>query len=111
MADEPQPIQRIQLRAAWIGVEDVPIMFVNQAIAQVDDHGDAILTFGQASPPVILGGTPEEQRQQAESIQFIQIRPVARISMSTQRIREVISALQQTLENQERAKRELERGD
>ena len=110
MADELQPLKRIELRAVWIGLEEMPIMFVNQTIAQVDDQGDVIVSFGQATPPVILGGTLEEQRKQAEAIPFVQIRPVARLSLSTQRIREIIGVLQQTLDNQERAKRELEKG-
>jgi hypothetical protein len=110
MAEEPQPLELVQLRAAWVGVEELPIMFVNQAIAQVDDHGDVIVTFGQASPPVILGGTPEERRREIEAVQFVQIRPVARVSMSTRRIQEVINALQQTLANQEKARTQLEKG-
>jgi len=110
MAEELEPLSRIQLRAAWIGVEEVPIMFVNQTIAQIDDQGDVIITFGQATPPVILAGTPEEQRTQLESIPFVQIRPVARLNLSTHRIQEVIKVLQQTLANQERTRQELEKG-
>lgn len=110
MAEEPQSVDSFQVRAAWVGVEDVPIVFVNQAIGQVDDQGDVIITFGQASPPVILGGDAEQQRQQIASIPFVQIRPVARLSLSTRRIHEVITMLQQTLMNQGKAKEQLEKG-
>jgi len=44
-----------------------------------------------------MGETIEERRAQAESIQFIQIRPVARLAMTPERLRQLIDTLQQTL--------------
>jgi hypothetical protein len=97
---EDQP-ERVEIRAVWVGVEDLPIVFVNQSIGQVDDRGDIILTFGQATPPIILG-TPEQQRQQLQDVPFIQVRPVSRLTLSRPRAEEVVRMLQQTLENQQR---------
>lgn len=99
MPDQPEALERLTLRAAWVGLEDVPIVFANQIIGQLDDKGEAILTFGQATPPVLLG-TPEEQQQQASLTHFVQIRPVARLTLSGARMEELITVLQKTLENQ-----------
>jgi hypothetical protein len=96
-----EQLERAELRAVWVGLEDAPIMFVNQTIGQVDDHGDIIVTFGQATPPVLFG-TPEEQREQVKSIAFIQVHPVTRVTFSTSRAEEVVRVLQQTIENQKR---------
>jgi hypothetical protein len=80
------------------------MLFANQFIGQVDDHGDVIITFGQANPPLILG-SPEEQAEQAANLAFIQVRPVARLALGRDRIKDVITALQQTLDNQELAQK------
>ena len=106
MADD---IERLALRAAWIGLDDVPIVFVNQILGQVDDQGELIITFGQATPPVLLG-TEEEQRDQARNIQFVQVRPVTRMSLTGRRTRELIGILQTSLDNQERVRRALDAG-
>jgi hypothetical protein len=96
---EPEPIERIAVRIAWVGVDDVPIAFVNQVIGQIDDRGEVIITFGQATPPVLIG-TPEEQQQEAAAVPFVPVRPVARLSMSRTRLQELVGVLNQTLENQ-----------
>lgn len=103
MAEEPEPLARVQLQATWVGLEEVPILFANQVIIQLDDQNDVIIGFGQANPPVVLGGTVEEQRAQIAAIPFVQIRPVARLSMSTRRLEELIRALQETVKRQQQA--------
>jgi len=82
-------------------VEDVPILLVNQALAQLDDQGSVILTLGQVAPPITVG-TPEQQLEQLQATAFVQVRPVARVTMSPQRIADLVKVLQQTIENQER---------
>ena len=67
-------------------------MFANQIIGQVDDKGEAIITFGQATPPVLLG-TPEEQREQAGNIQFVQVRPVAGFELVRARLEELATVI------------------
>lgn len=104
---EPGRPEGVQLHAAWIGVEDVPIAFVNQVVGQLDDHGDAVLTFGQATPP-ILSGTEEEQRAQIAGISFVQVRPVSRITLSSQRLDQLLTLLQELADKQKAVKRALE---
>jgi len=99
MAEEPQEIDRVAVRLAWVGVEEMPVVFANQVLAQVDDAGEAIIMFGQAAPPILLGSA-DEQRQQAALVPFVQVRPVARLTLSRARIEQLITVLQQTLENQ-----------
>jgi len=55
----------IQIPIAWVGVEEVPIFFANQVVCQFQQN-EFILTFGQMSPPAILGATEEERAAQAE---------------------------------------------
>lgn len=109
MADEPKPIERINAQLAWVGVEDVQIVFVNQVIGQVDDKGEALLTFGQATPPIIL--SPEQATAlTVTGTPFVQVRPVARIMLSRARLIEVVDVLQKTLDNQARVLKQLEEG-
>lgn len=98
MSDE---LERVELRLTWIGLEDVPIMYVNQAIGQVDDQGEIIVTFGQATPPVLLG-SKDERAQQVQSFPFVQVRPITRLAFGRQRLEEIIGILQVTLDNQTR---------
>jgi hypothetical protein len=77
----------------------MPIVFANQLIGQLDDRREAIITFGQANPPILIGSV-EEQMQQATAIPFVQVRPVARVSLSRSRLEELVAVLSQTLENQ-----------
>ena len=96
MAEAPQ---QIAMRLVWVGVEDTPIVFANQILSQLDDAGEAILMFGQAAPPILIG-TPEEQLQQAQSVPFIQVRPTARVSLSRPRLEQLAGVIQQTLDQQ-----------
>ncbi len=85
----------IQLPAVWVGVDDAPIVFVNQFAAQVN-AGEVTLTFGQASAPMLLG-TVEEQKAQAAQLPFVPVRSVARLGLTPARLRELVGILQQTL--------------
>ena len=45
----------IAVQLTWVGTEEIPVVFVNQMLGQVDDRGDIILSFGQMTPPALLG--------------------------------------------------------
>lgn len=93
MAEE----EGIALPFFFIGTEDVPIQLSNlQAIQHVQQ--EFIITFGQFSPPVVLG-TPEEQFEQLKSKQYLPVKTVARVAMSPQRLADLIKALQTNYEN------------
>jgi hypothetical protein len=88
----------------WAGPEDVPILFANAFVSQFDQTLDSfILTFGQMTPPALIGATPEELREQAEQITFIPVKPIVRLSLTPTRLREVIASLQANLDQLERA--------
>lgn len=46
MADEPE---YVQVRVAWVGVDETPMQFVNQVLAQFNEH-EFIVTLGQLAP-------------------------------------------------------------
>jgi hypothetical protein len=98
MTEEPDSIQ---VPIVWIGAEELPVLFANQFVAQVE-HGEVFLTVGQMTPPVILGATEEERRAQAENVQYVPIKPVARLGMTPAKLRDLISVLQITLDNHEK---------
>jgi hypothetical protein len=102
-----------QLPLTWIDVDKVPIQFVNNVLGQVDDFGDIILAFGQTTPPA-LTGTDEEMRRQVERIAYVPVRPVARFSMSRDRLEQMIGFLGATLKMHDDAvalRRRLNKGD
>jgi hypothetical protein len=97
----------LEISLVWIGVEELPIWFANQFMGQLDDQGEALITFGQVSPPALIG-PPEEQVRQAKQITHVPVKPIARLALSTSRLRELVEVLQQTIENQERARGQIE---
>lgn len=100
MADPPPEGAR-RVPVVWVGVEDLPVHFVNQ-FAGVVQPNEIFLTLGTVVPPAILGESEDERRAQAESIEFVQVRPIVRLGMTPARLRELIQVLNQTLSNYER---------
>jgi hypothetical protein len=96
VTEEPQ---RVEVPVVWVGADEVPVYFANQFVAQVD-RGECFLTIGQMLPPVLVG-TLDERREQAENLQYVTIRPVARIAFTPDRLRELISILELTAQNYE----------
>ncbi len=97
MAEEPPA--RIEIPVVWVGADEVPVFFANQFVAQVD-RGEVFLTIGQLVPPAIIG-SGEEAREQAERIQYVPVKPVARIALTPTRLLELIEVLQITKANHE----------
>jgi hypothetical protein len=89
----PAPIQ-VELQGRWAGVEEIPVVLANQMLAQTF-QGGALVTFGQATPPALLG-TPDEQAAQARALGTIAIRPLARFLVPTGPLLEMAQALRTT---------------
>ena len=87
----------------WVGVEDVPILFVNQVLGQVGEQSEIVLTFGQLAPPAILGQTQEEREKQLKGLERIPIKPIARLAMTRAGLEQFIVVLHQTLANHDKA--------
>ena len=87
----------IEVPIVWVGVEDAQVLFANQFLAQIDQQ-EIVLTFGQLTPPVLLG-SPEQRAQQVERLGFIPVKTVARFGMTRARLEELIGVLQTTARN------------
>ncbi len=85
--------ETVELPLFFVGAEDTPILFSNLMVVQ-HQHNEFLVTFGQFSPPLVLG-TPEEQMEQAKSMPYVPVRVVARIGMTPQRMAELIAVLQE----------------
>ena len=104
VADLPGGPVTVQL--TWVGTEEVPIAFVNQLMGQLDDRADMILTFGQMTPPALIG-TPDEVAAQAHRLAYVPVKPVARFTMSRARATDMLKLLTQLLQNQTVARETL----
>jgi hypothetical protein len=96
-----EPIQK-RVRLVWVGAEDMPVVFTNQALGQVGSHGEILLTFGQSSPPVFVPESDEETARVLEGISELPIKPVARLALTRISLEQLIVALQTTLKNYDR---------
>lgn len=92
MADEQDAIA---LPLAWVEGEE-PVVFANQFLFQLVGPSEFLLNVGQAVPPPLLG-PPEEQRRQASQISFVPVRTIARLSLTRERVEELINVLQGVL--------------
>jgi hypothetical protein len=90
----------VQVPVSWVGTEEIPIVFINNFLGQVDDKGDVILSFGHYTLPALVG-TPDEVMKQAERIAYVPVKPIARFTLSRPRLLELVDTLQKTLEVQQ----------
>jgi hypothetical protein len=97
----------VNVPVLWDGVEDVPLTLANQVLAQVGHQGEVILTFGQITPPILVG-KPEQQAAQAEEIPFVAVKPVARVALTKAGLDDLVRVLQATQKNHERVQEQLQ---
>lgn len=97
--EEPQ---RRAIRLLWVDVEAKEIIFANQLLVQ-HVGSEFVITFGQATPPPIVG-TPEEQAEMLERVEFVPVKTVARLGLTAQRMTEFVQVLQQNLSAYEQQK-------
>lgn len=84
----------------WIDRDAERILFANQILAQ--HLGDEfIISFGQVSPPAILGDETE-RTEGLERIELVPVKTVARIGVPAQRMREFVAVMRQNLDLYER---------
>jgi hypothetical protein len=86
-----------QVPLVWIDADDFPVSFCNHMLFQLAGPGEYVLTFGHVVPPPILGSV-EERLEQAKRISFVPVKTVARVSLTRQRVDELIQVLQTVLE-------------
>jgi len=101
MADDAQDAQEgITLPVVWVGADELPVHFLNQFLGVVQAN-EIFLTLGTLVPPAIMGATTEERRKHAETVPFVQVKPIVRVALTPARLRELITVLEQTLSNYE----------
>ena len=81
----------------WEGLENEPLHFVNNLLTQHTEH-QFFLTFAHIQPPVTVDLSEEEIR----SIQYVAVRPTARLAVSPGRFREFIAAMEANYQRHER---------
>jgi len=81
-----------ELPLFFVGAEDTPVVFTNLMVVQNLDK-EFILTFGQYSPPLLLG-KPGEVTEQLDNVPYVPVKVVARVGMTPNRMRELIEILQ-----------------
>ena len=96
---------------AWIGAEDLPVLFVNQFVGQVEaEQGVFFLTVGQALPPALIG-TPEERVEQLEQVSYVPVKPVARLALTRERLEYLIAVLQTNLDQHDQISQQMRGGN
>jgi hypothetical protein len=96
----------IEVPLVWLGPEDVPILHVNAMVSQFDPTtlDSLILTFGQVTPPAIVGATDDERREQLEQVAYVPVKPISRLSLTVARARELVATLEANLDQLEQAR-------
>jgi hypothetical protein len=93
-----QEPEEIAVPIVWVGVDDLPVLAVNQMVIQHTARDEFILSFGALTPPVVLGDE-EQRREQLKRMTFVSVKPVARLGFNRNRMQELIRILQENLAN------------
>jgi hypothetical protein len=99
--DERLP-ESVSFPIAWEGVDDLPVLFVNQVLGQIGHQSEVVLTFGQVTPPAIVGDTQAEREQQIKEVTRIPIKPVARFALTREGLEQLVTVLHETLANHDK---------
>jgi hypothetical protein len=97
----PSKLHAINLSLIWPGVDELPVLPVNQVMGQggmpnnVGTVDEFILTFGYLAPPVLLG-SPEDQATTAQALGALAVDPLFRMAMSRSRLDDLIKLLQES---------------
>jgi hypothetical protein len=98
----PQRENSRAVTVTWGDLDALPLLFSNQILGQArPQEGIMYLAFGHAATPPFVG-SPDEIRKQAEALEQIEIKPLARLAMTPEGVREVIQVLRSSLEKYER---------
>lgn len=100
-----------EIPVAWIGAEELPVLFANTFVGQVEPQQDAFfLTIGQTLPPALIG-TPEEREEQLEQVAYIPVKPIARLAFTRERLEFLVAILQTNLDQYKELRRIMEGGE
>jgi len=108
MPGSAQPPDNRDIPLAWVGYDEVPIVYANQFIVQNQPEGSFLLGVGQVSPPPLSGSSEAEMIAQLESIEFIPIRPLLRAALTETTMRELAAVLEASLRKAEQRSSNLD---
>ncbi len=83
----------------YVGIESMPVQFANQFAVQPDQDG-IVLTIGQATSSIAVGGE-ETSQQQVQALAHVPVRTLARIFLPPARVRELAKLLGQFVQGPE----------
>jgi hypothetical protein len=87
----------IELRVRFVKNVAVRTAYATNMMVQSTDN-EFILTFFEASPPLIVGNTPDERRAAAAQIEAVDAIEVARVVIAPGRMQNFIDLLKQQVE-------------
>ncbi len=103
----PDAPQILQVPLSWVGYDEVPILYANHFLIQFTPEESFMVGVGQAAPPALVG-TPEQIKAQAEQIEYVPVRTLARIGLTPSKVKELIAALEAGLRNFERTSEQID---
>jgi len=92
--------ERRDVPLTWENLESVPVFFSNQYVCQYNQD-EFILTFGQMTPPMLLGDL-EDRAEQLRRLEYVPVKPLARVAFTYKRLVELIQVLEINREQYER---------
>ncbi len=92
MADQPIDAEPINVPLEHVGLDDTPLIFANQFLAQVQQD-EFLLIVGQVAPPIVTG-TRAEQLEQLRAITSVKSHVIARYVLTRTRLDELIATLE-----------------
>jgi len=105
----PEPRRDIPL--AWVGFDELPIHYANQIIVQYQPEGSFLIGVGQVLTPALIG-EPAEMAEQLDHVEFVPIRPLVRVALTEQTMRELAAVLDASIAKADQRKDTLDpRGD
>jgi len=83
----------------WEIPEDLPILWVNNFVAQHTQH-EFILTFFQVTPPILIKPTPED----LEAVESVPARAVGRIALTPRAMAELLDVIRENYDRFQKKK-------
>jgi hypothetical protein len=84
------------------------LLVANYLLSQArPQDGMLYITFGQATPPPLVG-SPDEVREQVDALESLEIKPLVRLAITPDTVREFIRVLRGNLEKYEQGLARLE---
>lgn len=105
MREEQQPLPQEKLvRVEWHVPDTIVSQYANNVFVQQGQY-EFVISFFETQLPMILG-TPEENRTQLMQLESVRAECVARIVVAPDLVKQIIQALQTSLDTYQTTKRE-----